>query len=358
MAFGLALTGCGGGGGGGTSATTTTTPPQAQAVDYSCDKAATLAAVPRTAGSASTSASVFAYVSENLSTQYQNPAVNAVSITERWPLVIDGKNEELNVVIAKPASPSTPINGIIIWNHGTDVAQATQPATNTMDFVLANQMTNRGYVVVAVARRGNFGSTGEMGVSGQAGIDLSNKYLAGTVTFAGLTLIQQQYQSASIVAALDKMSKDAAYVPYLKNLIMMGGSGGADVSTQTAADSAVFKGATKRLVVRLAGAMSTQLDSDPKAVPGADEYAAKLAASVNASTLWFQGELDTLTSSGIVACQYKFYAASAKAAGYTSQLYVLPNAGHVSNGFLLFTTILSGIFKKAAIDEGFIGFAN
>ena len=353
MAFGLALTGCGGGGGdaSGTSVTTPA-PPQAQAVDYSCDKAATLAAAPRTA--------TFIPVLENISTQYQNPAKLAVFTTERWSLVIDGKSEELNVVIAKPASPSTPINGIVIWNHGTDVAQATQPAVNAMDGGLADYATNRGYIVVAIARRGNFGSTGTMFLaqSSQDALDFYKKFNAGTVTYAQKLLAEEQYHAAPIVAALDKMSKDAAYAPHLKNLIMMGGSGGADVSTQTAADSVVFKSATKRLVVRQSGVMSTQFDGDPKAVPGADEYAIKLAASVNASTLWFQGENDTTTSPGIVACQYKFYAQGAKAAGYGSQFYLVPGAAHNLGGTAMFSTSLSGIFKKAATDQGCVGFAN
>ena len=344
------LSACGGGGGDGSSVSAVVVPPVVQAIDYSCDKAAILVIAPRT--------TVLGTVFENFSTQYQNPAMVAASTAERWSLVIDGKNEELNVVIAKPASPSTPINGIIIWAHGQDVTFATQSVVNAMDFGLANQVTNRGYIVVAVARRGNFGSTGSMFLaqSGQAGLDVYIKYNAGTITYAQKLLAEEQYHAASIVAALDKMSKDATYVPYLKNIILMGASGGADAAMQTAADSTVFKAATKKLVVRQSGVMSAQFDSDPKVVPGADEYAIKLAASVNASTLWFQGENDTTTSPGIVACQYKFYAQGAKAAGYASQFYLVPGASHNLSGSTMFATVLSGIFKKALTDQGFVGF--
>lgn len=301
---------------------------------YACDKAIEEANAPHTG----------TYLS-----QFEGFSINAVTTYERWPLQIDGRAEELNIAISRPPSASTPIRGIIFPGHGLGGTQAAMLPSQMVDTYFASQMASRGYLVVWVARRGNFGSSGDQ--------DGFYRSIPAGITNAEWYKLAGKYQAASTVAVLAKMSSDPAYQPYMSTMLITGASGGADAVMQTAADSSVFQRATNRALVRLTGyATAIPGLATPTAMQlaleGGNKYAAELAKSTSTSMLWIGGVEDTTTSIGQLACQYKFFN---KGSGIENTFWAVPGLGHF--GFSnLFSLTLSSIFKRYLTSQGFAGF--
>lgn len=308
---------------------------QSLPTDYSCDPTVEAANAPRTAP---------------LIFQLSPPPTNGTpTLTfERWPMLVDGQPNELNIAISNPAV-GVPIRGVVITAHGIapSFSSATpQDMANIYSYWYA-QMAGRGYISVTVGRRGNFGSTGESLIDLVA-TGLLAKYHAGEIPYADLELAAWKYQSASLVAALQKMSTDPAYQPYLSTILLTGASGGANTVLQTAADSVVFQSATTKGLIRLTGADSA-FDTNPDALPGVSEYSARIAKSTT-SSLWIIGEDDPITSAGQVACQFKFFN---QAAGFPNSLYLVPGMGH-GGEILLFTPTLWPPFEQYMTSQGFL----
>jgi hypothetical protein len=87
----------------------------------------------------------------------------------------------------------------------------------------------------------------------------------------------------------------------------------------------VFRAASKTAIIRVTGNDSA-LDTNPEATPGSYQYYARLAPS-SAPSFWAGGLLDPLTSPGILACQFKFFA---QAAPFPNSMILVPGWGHGS----------------------------
>ena len=323
------VTACGGGGGGGS--TTVVTPPPA--IDYSCDGATTLASMPRTAPYVSGSFDTLPIGSSSLVTTY-----------ERWPLVIDGVANELNIAITRPAG--TP-KGVVINGHGQSLAQATMLPSEMVVNYWEKAIAGRGYISVTVARRGNYGSTGAMVPS-------------VTGTSASLQMAYFKYQSASLIAVLDKMATDPSYKPYLTAIILAGTSGGSDTVTQTASDSLVFKSAIKKAVIHVDGGVGTTIFTSSNQATNLinlnamNEYGT-VVGKTGTSSFWVVGDQDVVTSPPQVACQFKFYNQSAVSVGYSNTLFVVPGMGHASI-IEVFDSSLRQQFREYMTARGFTDF--
>lgn len=320
---------CGGGGGGGSSTAVVTPQPPIPAVDYSCDPVKELAALPRTSPFV-TSLEFLPQGSELLVTKY-----------ERWPLVVDGETNELNIAIMMPAG--TPV-GVVINGHGQSTEQAALPPSSMVNSYWDKQVASRGYISVTVARRGNYGSTGNM--------------IAFITDLSATSQMKHfKYQSASLVAALNKMSTDPVFQPYMGTILMQGASGGSDTVIQTTADSAVFKAATKKAVIRFDGGVNTVIFTAGTSTVNAgnvysmNEYAATIAKG-GVSSLWVIGDQDTLSHPPQIACQYKYYNQSA---GYANTIFVVPGMGHEGSS-RLFGPYLRQNFREYMNSRGFSGF--
>lgn len=319
----IALVACGGGGSPGTSNTPVITQPS---TDYSCDPVATLAAAPRTAD----------YINQ------QDPLPLGVTFPvtkyESWQMLVDGEQNTLNVAIVRPPS-GIEIKGVNITNHGQNDAQAAMLLSQGTDGIWMFQNAMRGYISVAVARRGNFGSTGKM-------------YYGVPIAQASATYWQEyfKYQSASVVAAMDKMANDPAYKPYMSTILLDGGSAGSDTVLQVASDSATFKAATKKAVIRMTGGIWTSL-ANARTISAFNEYATAISKNGTPS-LWIVGDQDQISSLGAISCQFKFYNQSA---GYANNFYVVPGMGHEGSA-KLFTPALRQIFREYMASRGFDGF--
>lgn len=337
MLFTGVLAACGGGGDTTTSTPTTptpTTPTPATPATYACDPVQAAAAAPHTAP----------YVA-----QYDPADFSISTLTfERWPLLVDGTPNELNVSISKPPA-SIPVRGLALVVHGFSPAQATLPPQSMVDHYLNAQMNQRGYLSVNVALRGNYGSTGARLVD-LAALGVLQKYQAGQIPYADTVLAAIRYQSASVVAVLQKMATDPVFQPHLSTILLVGASGGANTILQTSADSPVFKAATKKALVRLTG-LDSKNDTNPDALPGVSEYTARYAQDT-VSSLWIGGQEDPLTSIGQLACQFKFYD---QASGFQNSFYVVPGMGHAGFGDLFSTSVASS-FKQYMASRGFSGF--
>lgn len=322
----VAITACGGGGGSTTSASGGTIAPTP--TDYSCDPVLTLASSPRTAPFTNT----------------LEPSIghyNQVTKVERWTLNIEGVDQQLNVAIAWPDA-GIPIRGTVVMGHGQADVQATLPPTSMYDVYWNRKMGDAGYVVVWVARRGNYGSTGNMYAS------IPNQSASSQMKFF-------KYQAASLIAVMDKMSQDPVYKSHMNSIVLAGASGGSDTVIQASADSVVFQAATKKAIIRFDGGVGTgtAVTAEGRAaiVVGLDEYAATVEKS-GVSSLWVVGDQDTFTNPGWVACQYLFYN---KTAGYHNTFRVVPGMGHDSY-IQVFSPALSQTFREYMVSRGFEGF--
>ena len=119
---------------------------------------------------------------------------------------------------------------------------------------------------------------------------------------------------------------------------------------QTAADSAVFKVATKKGLIRLAG-LGSPID-DTKQTAGVDEYSARIAKATAVSSLWLGGLDDPISSNGLIACQFKFHN---NVAGFINTLYMVPGFGHLDFSQMS-TQVLSPVLKDYLTKRGFAGF--
>lgn len=131
---------CGGGDGG----------PSANADALTCDQTAEALKVPR-------APAIAPPIHYTLPPNY----VTASPTYDRWKMTIGGMQNELNVAISRPANEAS-IVGIVIDAHGHAQWQETAtPQMMMFDTFLHSQYVSRGYIAVTVARRGNFGSTGD-----------------------------------------------------------------------------------------------------------------------------------------------------------------------------------------------------
>ena len=327
----LFVAGCGGGGGDGVAPPTAVV--AANESSYACDKAIEAAKAPH--------ASTFV-------AQYDPAPPTDPHSFERWPLLIDEKGEELNVAISQP-QVLVPVRGIVIIGHGHSASQATAAPSAMVDGYWDAQLTSRGYIVITVARRGNFGSTGQRHVDLDA-TGLLAKYQSRQISYADVELAATRFQSASLVAALQKISTDSRFQPYLSTILLIGASGGANTVLQTAADSPVFQVASKKALIRLTG-LDSAGDTNPDALPGVSEYSARIAKNT-VSSLWVDGQDDPITSPGQLACQFKFFT---QAAGFSNSFYIVPGLGHLGFSNLLSVT-LSPILNGYMTSRGFAGF--
>lgn len=327
----FALVACGGGGGGSSVTAVNATPT----TNYACDMTVSAAAATHTATYVSQPESLFVFSANTLT-------------FEQWTVQIDDQSYDLNVAIARPPI-STSIHGIVLNVHGFSPANATLPPAAMVNSYWDAQMNSRGYMSVSVALRGNFGSTGNR-LADIVANGLLGQYQNKQISYADVELASIRYQSASVVAVLQKMSIDPAYQPYLPTIMLIGASGGANTVLQTAADSPVFQAAMKKALVRLTG-LDSASDTNPEAGPGVSEYTARIAKNT-VSSLWIGGQDDPLTSIGQLACQFKFFD---QAAGFPNFFYIVPGLGH-GGSTDLFTPTISPVFKQYMVSRGFAGF--
>ncbi len=301
--------------------------------DYSCDEAAAASAAPKTAPIAFD----------------REPWPSQASVShERWALTIEGEHHELNVAIARPSSPMNPA-GIVINGHGLSPSLKTAPPSAMVNLYWDSQFASRGYLSVTVGRRGNYGSTGSSLID-IVGTGLLAQYHAGQISYADLEQAAVKYQSASLVAALERIGADPAYQPYLSRIVLWGASGGAPTVLQTAADSAIFQAASSKAIVRLTG-FDTAFDTNPDAAPGAREHLTRIAPFAS-PTLWVGGVEDPITSFAKLSCEFIYFAA---AAGFPNYFYGVPGLGH-GGAADLFTRTLFPIFSQYMAEQGFPGF--
>jgi len=331
----LMLAACGGGGDGssGSSSGVSEAPPVTvdSPSNYACDKTLALANAPRT--------SAFVAVYPPITTP------TASLTTEQWLLSVSGEQNTLNVVIAKP-DVSIPARGIVVVGHGNSSAQALQPPLAMVDSTLVSQMTSKGLIVFFVARRGNYGSTGARLFTQTS--DLLNQYGSGKLVYADLESLATKYQSDSLISAIEqKIATDSAYRPFIRTILLIGASGGANTVLQTAADSSVFRSAVNKGIIRLTG-LDSAFDTNPDALPGVSQYGARIAPGLVPS-LWLGGEADTTTSPGQLACMFNAFN---KAAGFPNTFYLVPGLGHFGFGEI-FTPSLIGITSQYLSSRGF-----
>ncbi len=327
LSLSISLPGCGGGGGSSTTNTPVVTPPNL--IDYSCDPVTALVATQKTA----------AFVNQHeLYPDTQLPVLTY----ERWILTVDGEPNELNVAILRPHQ-GTPILGVNMTNHGQSDDQATKPFSQGVNLYWMNQVARRGYISVAVARRGNFGSTGKMYYTQTDSQKLSDYYMN-----------LMKYQAASVMAVMDKMANDPAYKPYMSTVLLDGTSGGSDTVMQVAADSTTFRAATKKAIIRFAGGILSPEQVTPGSISSLNQYGGAIGKS-GVPSLWIIGDNDQTSAPGPTACQFKFFNQSTLAAGYANTLYTVPGMGHTSTTEL-FSPALRQIFREYMASRGFDGF--
>jgi len=306
----MLLSACGGGGGGGGSGG-----GGGGGGQYACDQTSAIAGVVTTQS-----------ITGVALTFNNTPALIGPvrELTERWSLVVGGSNHELNVKIVFPPAGAE-INGVVFDLHGISPSQSVASVDN-LSASSQQEVVSRGYISIAVARRGNFGSTGQFAI-GQTdqGTRLLADYQARRITYADLDLAAWRYQSDSMVAALQYASTLPEISAHLHSIILIGASGGAPTAIQTSVDSAVFRNATRKAIIRVTGNNSA-LDTNPEATPGSYEYYSKLAP-LSVSTFWAGGLLDPLTSPGILACQYRFFATNSPV---QNSMILVPGWGHGS----------------------------
>lgn len=302
---------------------------------YACDKAAALARAPRTSP---------------FESRFESYASAARTTYERWPLRIDGVDHELNVAISSPA-PGIPIQGVVVTGHGHSADNANAPPSSMVDAFFGSHLTSRGYLVVDVARRGNFGSTGDTGEAYRATVP------AGA-PFAEWLYYANRYQAASLVAALERMDGDPRFRPHLSTLMLIGASGGSETVVHAAFDSTVFRRASKKALVRLSGynTLTQGSASDENfemMARGYNEYAAAVARDTTGS-LWVGGMDDTITDIGKLACEFESFDL---ASGFPNTFRAVPGLGHFALGLgAMFSTVLAPITKRHLAERGFPGF--
>lgn len=334
----LLIAACGGGGtetdGGGSSMAVPGAP--APAASFACDMAAAASAAPKAPS----------IVSPLI---FPAQATVAPPTVERWPVTISGQAHELNVLVSRPAA-SISIRGIVLKMHGHSPTLATLPPMAMLDQYWDGFVTGKGYVSVSVARRGNYGSTGERLVD-VAATGLLAQYQAGQIPYADLSLAAWRYQSDSMVAALSRMAADPSFAPYMHTLILIGASGGAATVLQTAADSSVYKAAQKKALIRISGRDSV-FDTNPDAAPGEYQYLSRIAASTSPS-LWLGGLDDPVTSAGNLSCEFRFFN---EASGFVNQMYLIPGYGHGGFQELLSDALYPIVLRPYLVAQGLDGF--
>jgi dienelactone hydrolase len=238
---------------------------------------------------------------------------------ERWPVTIAGTQHFLNVLLVLPKVGR---NGIVFVLHGLGGEQATM-SIDSLRGPEETEFIKRGYAVVYIARRGAFGSSGAS-VGNDEGYTLED-YTSQKVSAADYGSAAIRYQSASMVAALDRIYTDVRLRDQLHRMALVGASGGAFTALYTAALSPVFKAATDRAVVRTTGSNSQAYLDAPYSL-ATERYSNGVHASAtSAGTLWFAGALDPVSNPGQLACVFSYYQ---KRSVNSDQFYIVPGMDH------------------------------
>jgi hypothetical protein len=308
------LSACGGGGAG-----------EGTATGPSCDMNAELATAPRTAPFAG----------------YLQPDNYAPVVTqERWPLVIQGEQHTLSVIVSLPSSGQ--INGVVFTAHGIDTNLANaDPQRMRSEAEL--HFARRGYASVYVARRGYFGSTGDL--SGTTALKNICQTDGLDCTRASLAFL-----GADMIAAMEFAARDARLGGLMLRTILLGGSGGAE-AVLAASDSAIFKSIPTKAIIRVHGTNSRDFDTF---VPFQQKYWAVKAEQGPRShrSLWLVGDQDQTTSPRFLACEFRAFS---QASGFPNSFAVVPGWNHGVYG-VLFTPAVLPVVAKYLRDEGFPGF--
>jgi hypothetical protein len=273
------------------------------------------------------------------------PAIGDLT-AQRWAVTIERQSFELNAVVGRPAVGTT-VKGVVLDMHGNSAAQETLSPTVLGNSIWHMYFVSRGYITVSVARRGNYGSTGERLIN-VVTTGLQASYSAGTIPYADISLASWRYQAASMVAALANMAGNPAFAPHLHTILLIGTSGGAATAVQTSVDSAVFRQAAQKALIRVTGRDSAS-DTNPDAGPGEYQYLSRIAAASSPS-LWIGGTDDPITAVGNLACEFKFFDESA---GFENAMYLIPGFGHGGPEVLLsdrLFPILSGYLAQQGFD--------
>ena len=302
---------CGGSGGGAASAETNSTGLVAFGTPYQCVESNALAVAQNTQP---VQALTWNWQS-NPSYNWGNP-----STIETWSLPIDGRDYSINVRIVKPSSTAT--NGVVMILHGHSAAYSTFTMAALDDQMWNVYWANRGYYVIHIARRGNFGSSGDR-LYDLIQSGLLAKYQNGQVAYSDLSFASWKYQADSVVAALTYMSTLPKFQTALQSIILAGWSGGAPTSLHVTYGSSVFKSAKNTAVLRFTG-QDSAFDSNPDAAPGEYQYLTGIGKD-NIPTIWIGGDIDTTTSKGKLACEFAAWNSTALTG---SKLYLIPSSNH------------------------------
>ena len=310
--------------------------------DYACD-------MPRALANAPTAP----YFTRNAVGYYTNSmtwdALNPPAFDqyhERWPVTIKGAPYQLNTLLVLPKVGR---NGIIFILHGLSSAQATA-SIDALRGPEETEFVKRGYAVVYIARRGSYGSSGAM-------VGNEDGYTAEDISSQKVSLFDSQpgwirYQSASMVAAMDRIYTDARLREHLPRMALLGASGGAFTALYTAALSPVFQSATNRAVIRTTGSNSQNYLDNPYSLAG-ERYSDSLyGASTGTGTLWFAGAQDAIANPAQLACVFAYYQ---KRSTKADKFYVVPGMDH--GGFTDFwSPALYPTFSSYMRSNGFPNF--
>jgi pimeloyl-ACP methyl ester carboxylesterase len=301
--------------GGGSESGSTASDNQALLRDYACDMSQAQANSPVTPFF---SRNPVGYYTSSMTWDPLNPP-GYDQYHERWQVTIAGGQYFLNTLLVLPRVGR---NGIIFVLHGLGAAQATMNI-DVLRGAEETEFIKRGYAVVYIARRGSFGSSGAM-VGNDEGYTVSD-YTSQRVSAGEYGAAHIRYQSASMVAALDRIYTDSRFRDHLHRMALMGGSGGAFTALYTAALSPVFKSAGSRALIRTTGANSQNYLNDPLSL-AAERYSdGAYASNTTAGSLWFAGALDPIANPGQLACVYAYYQ---KRSANPDQFYLVPGMDH------------------------------
>jgi len=332
------LVACGGGGAGDSAATEN----QRLLQDYACDMTQAQATAAKTPFF---SRNAVGYYTNSMTWDPLDPP-GYDQYHERWQVPIAGSQYFLNTLLVLPRVGR---NGVVFILHGLGAEQSTM-SIDRLRGPEETEFVKRGYAVVYIARRGAFGSSGAQ-TGNDEGYTLAD-YTAQRVSAAEYGAAHIRYQSASMVAALDRIYADPRLRDQLHRMALIGASGGAFTALYTAALSPVFKSATNRAIIRTTGANSQDYLNDYYGL-AAERYSdGAYASATTAGTLWFAGAQDAVANPGQLACVYAYYQRRSPNA---DQFYIVPGMDH--GGFTdLWSPALYPTFSGYMRSRGFPNF--
>lgn len=330
------LSACGGGGGGSDSSSNSSSSAiranENTVKNFSCNIDQAAAAAPKT----------------SLFTFYNPSSWSAFRHEVTWPVRIEGVNYALRGLILIPEL-TTQRAGTVFFLHGNSPAQAALD----LSFIQTRaewDWLSRGYAVVYVARRGNYGSEG-------AALGYAEGQTKASLDESGVSLTRQfqlasQYSADSMLAGMRAAQADPRLAGYMDSIALVGASGGAISALTTAATSDVFKAATHRAIARITGANSNQYLNDAVGLAAERESEASKGPAVTAPTFWIAGQNDNIANAGQLACVFSYYKAASQRA---DQFAIVPGFGHGGYDVLFSPPVVSS-FSSYMRAQGFSGF--